>query len=383
MPPREILGLCAREQGHAAMRDRLAAALDGFTDWEALISLAERHSMAPLLHRHLNEAGVVPPLEHRRSLQALALRHRHADTVRREALKEILTAFQRAGMPILLFKGAALARMAYSDGGLRPMRDLDILVRGADAPEAENLLKAIGYQPEVRFDIPDGHYHLVPLRKKLGGLHVHVEPHHNLLPFLPGYPLWPLDALIDTTQVFEIDGIPAKTLGREDLLWHVYLHGFAMPLTYEPFRFIHAADMVTLVEKELETMDWAHLRAERPRLLNALGALHHLSPWPGHVLEKLGIPLGRKPGGLGRPYEGWPRRHLRELGKESRLALLKATLLPPAWWLRMHYGAGPGFALFRALLWEHPRAVFWWLRLYWPHFRSTRFPRLPPCRRKH
>jgi hypothetical protein len=50
-----------------------------------------------------------------------------------------LDAFARSGIATLILKGAALARTVYADHSLRPMSDLDILVRRRDA------LRAIGW----------------------------------------------------------------------------------------------------------------------------------------------------------------------------------------------------------------------------------------------
>ena len=38
----------------------------------------------------------------------------------------------QAGVPFLVLKGAALAHLVYGDPRLRPMRDVDLLIRKAD-----------------------------------------------------------------------------------------------------------------------------------------------------------------------------------------------------------------------------------------------------------
>jgi len=101
-------------------------------------------------------------------------------------------------------------------------------------------------------------------------MEINIEIHHNLLPLLPGFPLRPLESLIGATIPFELDGVQALSLGYEDMLWHLYQHGFGMPLSYGAFRFMHAADMITLVEKELEQIDWQTVHTEHPKITNIL-----------------------------------------------------------------------------------------------------------------
>ena len=49
-------------------------------------------------------------------------------------------------MPVLLFKGAALAYSIYPEPWLRPREDTDLLVDGGDASRAGELLGSRGYQ---------------------------------------------------------------------------------------------------------------------------------------------------------------------------------------------------------------------------------------------
>jgi len=368
---RSIIALCARDQDNEGMQTALSQLLHKFRDWTTLIQEAEHHGMAPLLNKHLAKVDAQIPRPHKLVLQGLYLRHRRANTIRREAIVEMLVAFKKAHIDIMLIKGSALCNLVYSDSELRPMRDIDILVRGDDAPAAETLLIEMGYQSEIREDIPDGHYHLVPLIKQVGGMEINIEIHHNLLPFLPGFPLRPLESLMDTAIPFNLDGVQALSIGYEEMLWYIYQHGFGMPLSYSSFRFMHAADMITLVEKELGQIDWQIVRAEHPKISNILVALHYLSPWSERVLEALHLPIGKPPKGVGKAYAGWPCRHIRDLKGEGLLFLLKETLLPAAWWLHLYYGAKPGLSQLRTLVWSHPHNVFWWFRIYWPFLQKN------------
>jgi hypothetical protein len=65
-------------------------------------------------------------------------------------LAEILAAFAGAGIEAIPLKGSHLATSYYREPGLRPMNDLDVLVRPADEPRALEALARLGYQPIAR-----------------------------------------------------------------------------------------------------------------------------------------------------------------------------------------------------------------------------------------
>jgi len=67
-----------------------------------------------------------------------------------QVLADILTCYQAAGIDVLVLKGAALAHLVYPQPVLRPMRDIDILVRAEDVYRAYARLPEIGFTPPRR-----------------------------------------------------------------------------------------------------------------------------------------------------------------------------------------------------------------------------------------
>jgi hypothetical protein len=130
--------------------------------------------------------------------------------------------------------------------------------------------------------------------------------HHALHLNERGHPLR-YDAYAPTAQSFTVGGFAAQTLGREEMLWHIYRHVFCMPLTYEPLRLIWVADLISLVEAWVDVLDWERVRRQYRAAWNVLPLLHSLSPWSEAVLERLRLPIERLPAGAGAAYEGWPR----------------------------------------------------------------------------
>lgn len=337
--PFTLLALCARARGHPALYeqiDRLARTLPG-DRWDDVLAQAEQHGLSPLLLAHLQVAGIDLDHQIKQQLQARVLQHAHANRVRAAVLAKTLAALQSAGIPTLVLKGAALAHLVYPAPSLRAMRDIDLLV--PDAPGAQAVLLEMGFQPPT-YSLPPDHPHLPAVKKWVDGQQVTIEVHHQL--FAPQARLGATTYadLAPAAQPFDLNGCAAYTLGKEDMLWHVYAHTFQVPLTYEPFRLIWIADLVSLVEAWIGEIDWEAVRHRYRQAFNALPMLHHLTPWLDHVLERLAMDVRRVPAGVGRTFEGWPRLSLAAQKDKGWCGTLRDTFWPPEWWLRVRYGVG-------------------------------------------
>jgi hypothetical protein len=206
----KIVSLCARVDSDPAFYPQLAYQANRLSDWAALPAQANAHGLGPLLYVHLKEAGVSIPQPVKRELQGLYLRHRHANQVRGRVLAELLTAFEAADIPALVLKGAALAHLLYPEPGLRPMRDIDLLVSRAEARRAQQLLAELGFKAPVPApEAPLPGKHLSNATRTVEGLTVSVELHHNL--FNVGTPasLELADLPPRSLQAFPVAGVTA------------------------------------------------------------------------------------------------------------------------------------------------------------------------------
>src|SRR4029077_8232101 len=109
---------------------------------------------------------------------------------------------------------------------LRPMRDVDLLIRKPDAGRALDVLMRCGFRPGAA--VPSHHHHLQGMAKTQEGATVTIELHHELLARTPFVAPRDHDDLIHGSQPFEWGGMTYRTLGREDMLWHVYAHAFVV-----------------------------------------------------------------------------------------------------------------------------------------------------------
>jgi hypothetical protein len=288
------------------------------------------------------------------------LRHRWAGRILSKVLGETVASLQQAGLEVLVLKGASLAHTIYPDIGLRPMRDIDLLLTRQQANQGRNLLLAQGYSEPTA--IPKDHFHLPPLQKNVDGLLVSIELHHGLFPNLPPYyPRRNFSELLSRAVPFTVNGTTAWTLGTEDMIWHLFEHGLHMPLVYESFRLIAVADLITLVENRLDEIDWHSLTATAPRASAALPLLHHITPWQDRVRKRFSWKQEPAPANIGEPFQGWPHHRLPARQGKNLLIIARNTLIAPEWWCRLYYGVQGRMQWYWCCWVLHPIHILWWV----------------------
>lgn len=115
--------------------------------WDTVVTEAERHGLAPMLHHRLARrfpaAPVPAPVRERlkRAHRACAAKN----LGRFHALAPVLAGFSKAGIAVIVLKGAYLAATVYENFALREMSDVDLLVRREDLPGADAILEGAGF----------------------------------------------------------------------------------------------------------------------------------------------------------------------------------------------------------------------------------------------
>lgn len=356
-----LLAFAARPEGSPVYYEQLAELASQLTNWNEAPSQAETHGLSPLLYVHLQAANIALPPDIKRQLQGLYLRHRHANQVRTQALGEILAAYQQAGIQVLLLKGAALAYLAYPQPGLRPMRDIDLLVETSRAWQAQRLLADLGFNAPAggKDELPSKH--LAAATRRIEGFLVSVEVHHNL--FHDDYPV--SMSLADlTTPPLPISlpqSLSAQTLGYEDMLWHLCHHIVNIA---HPFRLIWLADIVGLAERFAAEIDWQRIERDYPRILATLSLFHAMTPLSESLLQQARVKIGRMPQGIGLEFQGWPRFSLAQQHAKGYARILYDTFFPSEWWLRLYYGVGTTRPIFWQRWLRHPHHILGFVARY-------------------
>ncbi len=168
-----ILCLAARTALEPIVERQLVELLREPIDWERLWAQGQLHEVLPLLTVTLRRLAAQAPIP--APWLARAQRRYYATMLRNTALADellrVLAAFRQAGVAALPVKGLVLAETLYGSLALRPLGDLDVLVRPADLPRARAALGALGFAQadEPGYENAYHPYHDPPYYRRAAG----------------------------------------------------------------------------------------------------------------------------------------------------------------------------------------------------------------------
>jgi Uncharacterised nucleotidyltransferase len=252
-------------------------------DWQRPADLACQNRVGPLVYSTLRHVPL--PTEARPALEIL--KSAYVATAARNAvlfreLKAVLEALAAERIPVIVLKGAALAELVYAERALRPMADIDLLIRKEDLEEAERRLRSVGYEeihdPRARQELRARHHHWIFRNARPGASEIPIELHWNLDP--PRRPAaWDIPALFERAEAASIAGVDALVLSPEDFLLHLCLH-----LCRHRFNggVIALCDIAAFISSYGGRLDWT--RFER---LAAAGGASRYASIPLHLAAEL------------------------------------------------------------------------------------------------
>ena len=200
-------------------------------DWKGVVEAAHWHGVSGLLAERLSTASRLEQLPEE-TRRALALDRRGASfraMAQLAALGQIAPAMEGAGLPILAWKGIALAQTLYGSYGARASSDLDLLIRGVDVERAVHILQTLGFAAATgcateaaarRASHLNCERQLVRSRDQ-----VRLELHDEVMPRLFGRSL-EMEHCFARAEWMELAGqISVRTLAPSDLLISLSVHG--------------------------------------------------------------------------------------------------------------------------------------------------------------
>ncbi len=110
--------------------------------WDALTDLAIRERVAPLLSQRLEARDDVPDAVRRKLRSELYV----TGAFNLVLYRELARLLEGAPGRVVILKGAALATSVYGDPALRPMCDIDVLVRREDLALWTRQVTDLGYE---------------------------------------------------------------------------------------------------------------------------------------------------------------------------------------------------------------------------------------------
>jgi len=243
-----------------AERDRAGRPpLDDFA-WDRLADDAERHGLAPWLYQwSCSHPSVIPPRIHDR-LKANVTALTGKTLILQDELATILRELGRHKVPCLPLRGLALATYLPAAPAVRPMGDLDLLVRREDYAGVRRILQQLGYaEMDRRPGFAEAYSYTLEFVKDRHGW-ITVEPHWTLA-YPPFMETIDMDAVWSRCRRGTVAGIETSLLSLEDLLinlcWHLHHKGAEAPLLWW-------VELDLLLRRHASAVNW-------PRLVSTVG----------------------------------------------------------------------------------------------------------------
>jgi hypothetical protein len=290
---RARLNACALEQArdYAASRD---------VDWQEFLGWAEGEGLCPLLFQILRNQRIVPPaIEESLRFSYYANAGRALLII--NDLHIINQCLSKVGISMMLLKGAALLNSVYQNPALRPMLDIDILVRHEQVYTAVEQLVALGYQP-LKLDTRSGDslFHESEIQlKKPAQPSILLELHWNLIDSVFHQTMMKLDWFWQSAQRVSTTQLHAYIAGPEGQLLHLCAHLF-MHHTGTGYMWRHdIAEVLTTYRHSLnwdlvasKAIEW-HLVIPLQRALPLIVRDWHVDIAPDAINQINALPVSR------------------------------------------------------------------------------------------
>ncbi len=226
-----LLLYCAQTEIPVVIRNKVENLIKLPLNWEEVLESASWYGISPLLYNNLKgiqKTQFIP----REAMNKLKASY-HANLARNMyvygELKSIIEAYNKNGIEVIILKGAALAKIVYGDIGLRPMSDIDLLLKKEDLPHAEKTISDLGYifkgneSPEwYRLNHKEICY-IHPDRNIPVEIHWHISRKSHPAR-INVYDTSIIKRWWEDAKTIEFYGSKAHTLSPEDLIIHLCLH---------------------------------------------------------------------------------------------------------------------------------------------------------------
>lgn len=353
-----LLLACTRVSLDDRTRDEIEDLAKAGIDWRAVFERSKFEGISSLLYMHIQDIPSVAsrvPAEILSRLRAIYHGNWARNSILTDHWSEIMTLFERTGVQSITHKGMALIHSVYSDPGLRPMADIDLLIRAADLPLVRQTLQRAGFRtPGEDLEAEEAfrcYMHFVRDSTV-------IDLHWDLAYYSRFIAIIRVDheGLWKRARSLAVGRAQGLMLCREDALLHLALH---LTLGSEFGRLIWFTDIDAMLRRFAGDLDWERLLEEASRwrirgiLAYTLKVTHESlgSPLPREILPRL------LPGRLRRvalnsvmettrpPSLGGQMNDIRSYVAETLLMdrlrdvlrVIWTSLFPSRTWVKLHY----------------------------------------------
>ena len=226
-------------------------------DWDGLYREAQVGGVPSILYDIVRDKELVPP----RIEEELKLTYyvtARQNLVRLHHLDQVIGRLNEQSIPGIFLKGATLAETVYGNIALRPMVDVDILVRDQDLMRVLDALDSLGYQRDKNQSfsaLNDVHANEITVRKP-GIRESAIEIHWSLFWFPYYQQTVPMCWFWESRRPITLREMPAFALGLEAQIIHACGHLLHHQAAGDEYRLLWLYDIASLIARYHREIDW-------------------------------------------------------------------------------------------------------------------------------
>jgi len=280
---------------------------------EAVCDQAATEGVAALLYSELcdGRSQIVVPAALKQRLSGPHARAAAIEIMRQAETERVVSALQLAGIPVLVLKGAALARWAYREPHHRSRDDLDLLFSDeAMVSASETVLATLGYVVESIL-VNGTNYERTLHFQTPHGLTWYIDVHWRM----SNHPVFAnrFDYReLDLCAVTYPGPPPIRGLGRVHAFFNAAIHRISNILMGSGERLIWLYDFHS-IGRHLTPEDWVEIveLAERRQLAGPCASAMHLcaewfkTQWPADALKRMDELAQTEPFNVERGHLRW------------------------------------------------------------------------------
>ncbi len=260
----KLLLYCSRLSINGDVRYKIIEILSNPLDWNYIVECSMKQGITPLFYWNLKKIsnGNDVPSEVMKNLEKMYYSNLARNMLLYDELNKILKVFNKAGIDVIVLKGAFLAEEIYKNIGLRPMGDIDLLVKEKDLQKANVELTKLKYAVATIFLTKSHEQFQTVLNNELAFIQqnkkIFIEIHWDIQPHHSNFKV-DIDNLWENAKPIKIADTETLTLASEDMLQHLCLHLDKHINGGSPKPLRDYCDIAEVIRYYKETINWDYL----------------------------------------------------------------------------------------------------------------------------
>ncbi|MFQ6082431.1 MAG: nucleotidyltransferase family protein [Candidatus Aminicenantia bacterium] len=262
-----LLLYCCRTEIDNRTKDKIIEIQRNNIEWDSFLKKARENGISAIVYFKLNEkknnywnipSFIFEELKKNYYLNATK------NTLIFKELGKVLEAFKKTGLQVIVLKGAALAEIVYGNLALRPMLDIDLLVKKEDLLRIDEQLKILGYQPSdgsvKNINFSSAYLTTLDYRspsKNRPSFHIHWHFVNSTIPNESYIKNIKIENIWQDAEKANIANVETLVMAPHHLIIHLSEHAFRV--THSLSKFCFFCDINEAINFYQERLDWDRL----------------------------------------------------------------------------------------------------------------------------